>query len=180
LTIPPSKGADARGALRICRPIDVFVCDEAPAFRSLARVGLEQSPELRVVGEAPDAAAGLGAIAHLQPDVVLLGLSSPTSRWLEAIPRIREQAPDASIVVLSDQRSSTLGALALARGAHRSLDREAPWHVLRTAIRRCATAHRTARAPWGSGALDWEQVRAQRGAELGRALGIELADDGGV
>jgi DNA-binding NarL/FixJ family response regulator len=176
LTIPPSQGSDARGKLRIYRPIEVFVCDEAPGFRSLARVGLEQTPELRVVGEAPNADAGLGAIAHLQPDVVLLGLSSPTTRWLEAIPRVREQAPSASIVVLGDQRSSTLGTLALARGAHRSLDRDAPWHVLRTAIRQCAIAHRNARAPWGSGALDWEEVRAQRGAELGRALGIELAD----
>src|SRR5881398_1104913 len=81
-------------------PIRVFVCDDAPAFRDLLRLALEQDGELVIVGEAEDGAQ-IREIAAAEPDVVLLDVSMPGLGGLEALPELRALAPDAAIVVLS-------------------------------------------------------------------------------
>jgi two-component system nitrate/nitrite response regulator NarL len=54
-----------------------------------------------VVGEAGDGAEAIELARELQPDVVLLDLSMPGLSGLEALPRLRMEAPRCEVVVLT-------------------------------------------------------------------------------
>jgi DNA-binding NarL/FixJ family response regulator len=115
-------------------PIRVFVCDDAPVFRDLLRLALEQDGELTVVGEADDG-AHLEEIAAARPDVVLLDVSMPQLGGLEALPRVRELAPEARVVVLSSFGADEMGEAALGAGADRYLDKRESFARMREVIR---------------------------------------------
>jgi DNA-binding NarL/FixJ family response regulator len=112
----------------------VFVCDDAPSFRDLLRMALEQDGDLEVVGEAEDGAQ-LDAIGPARPDVVLLDVSMPEVNGLEALAGVRELAPQAGIVVLSSFSAEEKGEAALAAGADRYLDKRASFEEIRTVVR---------------------------------------------
>src|SRR3954452_2598473 len=115
-------------------PIRVFVCDDAPAFRDLLRMALEMDGSLAVVGEAEDG-SGLDALAEAAPDVVLLDLNMPELGGLDALPRLRELAPQARVVVLSSFSAEEKEAAALAAGADRYVDKRASFSDIRTVVR---------------------------------------------
>src|SRR4051794_15747565 len=114
--------------------IRVFVCDDALTFRDLLRMALEQDGELSVVGEAEDGAA-VDAIAEATPDVVLLDVSMPGIGGLEALPRLRELAPEAKVVVLSSFSAEEKAAAALAAGADRCVDKRESFGHIRDVVR---------------------------------------------
>jgi len=115
-------------------PIRVFVCDDAPTFRDLLRMALEQDAALTVVGEAEDGTE-LEAVAEARPDVVLLDLNMPGLGGLDALPRLRELAPAARVVVLSSFSAEEKAADALAAGADRYLDKRASFETIREVVR---------------------------------------------
>lgn len=86
---------DAAGAV-----IRVLHVDDAAAYRLLVGELLDLEDGIEVVGEAADAASALERAATLRPDVLLLDLvlDEPAE---ELVPRLREVAPDARIVLLS-------------------------------------------------------------------------------
>jgi DNA-binding NarL/FixJ family response regulator len=114
--------------------IRVFVCDDAPAFRDLLRLALEQDGEMTVVGEAEDGAQ-VREIAAARPDVVLLDVSMPGIGGLDALPELRALAPDARIVVLSSFSAEEKADAALGAGADRYLDKREPFSRIREVVR---------------------------------------------
>jgi DNA-binding NarL/FixJ family response regulator len=114
-------------------PVRVFVCDDAPAFRDLLRMALEADGSLSIVGEAEDG-TGLDAIADARPDVVLLDLNMPELGGLEALPRLRELAPGARVIVLSSFSAEEKEAAALAAGADRYLDKRESFTRIRDVV----------------------------------------------
>jgi DNA-binding NarL/FixJ family response regulator len=54
-----------------------------------------------VVGQAADGRDAIDLARELQPEVVLLDLSMPEIDGLEALPRLRAEAPDCEVVVLT-------------------------------------------------------------------------------
>ena len=54
-----------------------------------------------VVGEASDGAEAIGLARDVQPDVILLDLSMPGVGGLEALPQLRQAAPQCEVVVLT-------------------------------------------------------------------------------
>ncbi len=121
-------------------PISIFLCDDVPELRALLRYSLEEDVDLRIVGEAGDAAAGVRLIGELRPDVVLLDLSMPGMDGLEAIPRIRQDSPGTAIIVFSGFGADRMRAPALALGAHRYMEKGEPLDVVRAAVREVAAA----------------------------------------
>ena len=84
-----SRGSD--GALR------VVVVDDEPDVRLLLR--LQLPPEgVHIVGEAGDGATAVQVCQATRPDAVVLDLLMPIMTGFEAIPAIREHAPDTRIV----------------------------------------------------------------------------------
>src|SRR3954447_22202491 len=114
-------------------PIRVFVCDDAPAFRDLLRMALEADGSLAIVGEAEDG-SGLDALAGAEADVVLLDLNMPDVGGLDALPRVRELAPGARVVVLSSFSAEEKEGAALAAGADRYLDKRESFTRIRDVV----------------------------------------------
>jgi DNA-binding NarL/FixJ family response regulator len=105
--------------------IKVYLLDDVAAMRLVLRTVLELEG-MTVVGEAGDGAVGIGEIAELQPDVVVLDLSMPGLDGLEAIPLIHERAPDAEIVVFSGYPRGQMAEPALSLKAARYVEKGEP------------------------------------------------------
>lgn len=118
--------------------ISVFLCDDTEELRQLTRWYLEETDDLRVVGEAADALTGVDQIGELEPDVVLLDLSMPGVSGLEAISLIRVAAPRTKIVVLSGLSREANAGTCIARGASDFVEKRDPLERLRVAVRTAA------------------------------------------
>ena len=85
-------------------PIRLVVVDDNSDLRFMVRAAVESRGGFEVVGEAGDGEQGVAVVSEQQPDLVLLDLDMPTMGGLDALPLLREGAPDAKIVVLSSFR----------------------------------------------------------------------------
>jgi DNA-binding NarL/FixJ family response regulator len=82
----------------------VLIVDDHAGYRRAARRLLEASG-YAVVGEAPDGAAALAAVAELQPEVVLLDILLPDTNGFVVADAIASQ-PHPPIVVLTSSRTA--------------------------------------------------------------------------
>jgi DNA-binding NarL/FixJ family response regulator len=90
----------------------VLIVDDHPLTREALRALLVQH-DFSVVGQASDGEEAIGLARRLQPELVLLDLSMPGLSGLEALPRLREAAPQCEVVVLtaSGTEENLLGAI---------------------------------------------------------------------
>lgn len=116
------------------REIRVLICDDVDAMRMLLRAVVEQRPGLRVTGEASDGNQAVAEAKRLQPDVILLDLSMPGRTGFDALPEIRQVAPEAKVIVLSGFAASTTEAAVLELGAALFIEKGAHPHVIVSAI----------------------------------------------
>ena len=93
----------------------VLVADHDASLRRSIRDALEAEGFV-VVGEASDAAAAIGAVTRLTPDICLIEIELPLE-GLNAIGRIAKASPDTMIVVLSRSEQPEDVITAFARGA---------------------------------------------------------------
>ena len=115
-------------------PIGVVLCDDMPDLRELTRYGLEQDLRLRVLGEAGSAEECFAVVNAVSPDALLLDLTLPDMDGLEAIPRLREIAPEMSIVVFSGMDARRMKGRALARGADAYVEKGTSLSEIRKAV----------------------------------------------
>jgi DNA-binding NarL/FixJ family response regulator len=118
--------------------IAVLICDDVDAMRMLLRVVVDLRPGLRVVGEARDGNQAVEEAKRLQPDVILLDLSMPVRTGFDALPDIRQVAPEAKVIVLTGFVAATTAAQVLALGAARFLEKGAHPDEIATAIEEVA------------------------------------------
>ena len=78
----------------------ILLVDDHPITRGALAALLTQH-DLSVVGEASDGEEAIELARRLQPQLVLLDLSMPGLDGLQALPRLRQAAPDAEVVVLT-------------------------------------------------------------------------------
>jgi DNA-binding NarL/FixJ family response regulator len=107
------------------RPIRVAIVDDTEDLRFLLRHALERGG-MRVVAEAGDGRAGIEAVRETQPDVVLLDLAMPVLDGRAALPRLRRDAPNARIIVLSGFGADLLSDELLALGADGYIEKGHP------------------------------------------------------
>ena len=82
-------------------PIKILIADDHAVLRSGLRLLLNAQPDFEVVGEASTGEETVERATALQPDVLLLDIAMPDLNGLEAARRIRQQAPDLRIIVLT-------------------------------------------------------------------------------
>jgi len=80
--------------------VRILIVDDHPITRGALAALLGQH-DFSVVGEAGDGETAIELARSLQPQLVLLDLSMPGLSGLEALPRIRDAAPDCEAVVLT-------------------------------------------------------------------------------
>lgn len=96
----------------------VLIVDDTPDLRLLLQLSLSRYQGVTVVAEAGDGQQGIDLAREHQPDVVLLDLAMPRMDGLQALPVIREVAPEARVVVLSGFDESRMATAATSAGAH--------------------------------------------------------------
>jgi DNA-binding NarL/FixJ family response regulator len=93
-------------------PERILIVDDHPLTRDALSALLAQEG-FDVVGEAADGEEAVAAAKVSDPDLVLLDLTMPGMDGLTALPRLREEAPDCEVVVLtaSDTEENLLAAI---------------------------------------------------------------------
>src|SRR5262249_39323331 len=81
--------------------VRLVVVDDHEVFRIGLRTVLEYEPDLRVVGEAGDATAGVQAAVALRPDLVLMDVRLGGIDGVTACREIRSQLPEVRVLMLT-------------------------------------------------------------------------------
>jgi CheY-like chemotaxis protein len=95
----------------------LFLCDDNPHYRRLARFALERAGH-EIVGEAANGREALDRAPGAGADVLLVDLNMPLMDGFEAIPQLRDALPRTSIVVLTTGQAPEERRRALDAGAH--------------------------------------------------------------
>ena len=103
-------------------PIRVVLADDTADLRSLMRTLLEREG-FEIVGEAADGFEAVDLATRLRPDILLLDLAMPALDGLEALPRVRADAPETKVVVLSGFQAAQIGEEARRGGAHAYIEK---------------------------------------------------------
>ena len=98
-------------------PITLFLVDDHTLLRRGLVALLSQYDDLRVVGEAGDAAQALHLLPQLRPDVILLDNHLPGVRGVDAIAGLREAAGGSRVIMLTVSEAGAVLATALRHGA---------------------------------------------------------------
>ncbi|MBS0609826.1 MAG: response regulator [Proteobacteria bacterium] len=118
--------------------ITLFLIDDHTLLRRGLVALLSQYADLRVVGEAGDAAEALRLLPQLRPDVILLDNHLPGVRGVDAIAGLREASRGSRVLMLTvSEDGEDLGA-ALRHGAQGYLLKTIDGDLLAQAIRRAA------------------------------------------
>jgi two-component system, NarL family, response regulator LiaR len=114
--------------------IRILIVEDQRIVREGLRAVLEDEDEIAIVGEAANGQEAIDLFAQLQPDVVLMDLQMPVIDGPEATRRIREQSPDARILVLTTYATDEFIFKALRAGAQGYLLKDASANELLGAI----------------------------------------------
>ena len=97
--------------------IRILVVDDFEPWRRFVALALQKHSHLQIVFEASDGLQAVQKAEELQPDLILLDIGLPTLNGIEAARRIRDLAPNAKILFLSENNSSEIAEAALSTGA---------------------------------------------------------------
>jgi len=121
--------------------IRVIVVDDEPMVCAHLRTILGSAPDIEVVDEAHDGAAGVEAVVRGRPDVALMDLRMPGVDGLTAIERITMLAEPPVIVVLTTFDADQYVLRALRAGAAGFLVKSTPPQDLIGLVRVAAEGH---------------------------------------
>jgi two-component system, NarL family, response regulator NreC len=116
----------------------LLVVDDHAVVRSGLRLLLDAESDFEVVAEAGNARdAVFEARAH-KPDVIVLDVVMPGESGIEVLPRLKKEAPDAKVLVLSMQDDPRYVHEAFAQGANGYVLKEAADSEVVAAVREIA------------------------------------------
>src|SRR4051794_34251274 len=118
--------------------ISVLLVDDEALVRAGLRMILDTAGDITVVGEAPDGRAALEAVAHNDPDVVLMDVRMPGADGLTATAAIRARRDPPAVIVLTTFDADGAVFRALAAGAIGFLLKDTPPQDLINAVRLAA------------------------------------------
>ena len=144
--------------------ITIVIADDHTVMRQGLRLLIDNEDGLQVLAEAGSVAEAERLTRTHRPSVLILDLNMPGGSSLEAIPRLRADAPDTAIVVLTMQDDPAFARRALRSGALGFVLKEAADEELLEAIRLAAAGESYLNA----------QLRAYLQAKLHRTSRAEL------
>jgi two-component system response regulator NreC len=118
--------------------ITVVLADDHNVIRAGLRAMLEGEADLRVIGEAADAAAAAKLVEDRRPDVLVLDLQMPGAEPRADVPRLREAVPGTAIVILTMQSDARMARDLMRGGAAGFVLKQAAERNLGEAIRTAA------------------------------------------
>lgn len=136
--------------------IGVVLVDDHAVVRGALKALLDGQEDLEVVGEAGDLAAARAIAAELQPRVLVLDVNLPDGLAVDALPELREAAPETEVVLLTMERDLTLVQRALDAGAKGYLFKDAAHLELIEAVRAAAAGEQHLAPAVAAGLKDGE------------------------
>jgi two-component system, NarL family, response regulator LiaR len=116
-------------------PIRVLIVDDHSVVREGLRAFLELQDGFEVVGEAADGEKAIVSATRLRPNVILMDLVMPQLDGVAAMRRLREEVPDARVIVLTSFLDDDKLLPALRAGAAGYLLKNAEPQELARAVR---------------------------------------------
>ena len=118
--------------------ISVLIVDDHEVVREGLRLSLLRSPQIRVVGEAPDGETAIALAGRRRPDVIIMDLRMPGMDGIEATEEILKTSPDTAVIVFTAYSERALLSRSLESGAKGYILKEAPHETLLRAIGKVA------------------------------------------
>ena len=118
------------------RPIRILLVDDHTLFRRGLGALLAREADFVMVGDAADAGEAQRRAQQLQPDLILLDNHLPGVTGIDALPALRQAAPEARILMLTVSEDEQDLAAALRAGASGYLLKTMDGDALARAIRR--------------------------------------------
>jgi DNA-binding NarL/FixJ family response regulator len=118
--------------------ITCLIVDDHEVVREGLRLALSRSPNIRVIGEAPDGAAAVALVDRRKPDVVIMDVRMPGMDGLEATKLIVERVPSTAVLIFTAYSERMLLSRGLESGAKGYILKETPHETLLRAIERVA------------------------------------------
>ena len=118
--------------------ISVLIVDDHEVVREGLRLSLLRSPQIRVVGEAPDGETAIALAGRRRPDVIIMDLRMPGMDGIEATEEILKTSPDTAVIVFTAYSERALLSRSLESGAKGYILKEAPHETLLRAIEKVA------------------------------------------
>jgi two-component system nitrate/nitrite response regulator NarL len=118
--------------------LKILLADDHPLFRSGIKLLLQRQKDLDVIGEASDGAECVKLAKKLKPDLVLLDLHMEGVGGLEALPLLKQEIPDAYVLMLTVSEDAENLIEALKLGASGYLLKNIETDFLLDSIRRAA------------------------------------------
>jgi NarL family two-component system response regulator LiaR len=116
------------------KPIRILIADDHPIVRRGLTSLINIKPDLELVGEAADGLEAVDKARLLQPDVIILDLMMPRKSGLEAIKEIKQDNPEARILVVTSFAEDENVFPAIKAGALGYLLKDSPPELLLQAI----------------------------------------------
>lgn len=116
-------------------PIRLLLVDDHPVVRDGLMAILSTQSDFTIAGEAGDGLTAVNLAQQLNPDVILLDLEMPELDGVETLRRIRENDPEARVIVFTAFDTDDRIVTAVQAGAQGYLLKGVPRNELFTAIR---------------------------------------------
>ncbi len=153
----------------------ILADDHVMVRRGLKRI-IQDRSGLDIVGEAGDGLELLRLLQKIQADVILLDLSMPNLRGMEAISEIKRMSPEVKILVLTMHKESAYVYKALSAGADGYLVKDDAEEALFSAISNIQAGKvYISPAMAGTSILDWANTRSDE-ADLQQAERLTLRE----
>jgi len=105
-------------------PYTIVLADDHAMFRAGTRMIISERSDLKVIGEAGDGLELLELLKRSTPDLIILDISMPNLRGLEAAREIKKSYPEIKILILTMHKKEEFIYQALAAGAEGFLLKE--------------------------------------------------------
>ena len=115
--------------------IRILIADDHPIVRQGLAAVLEQEEDLEVVGLAGNGLEAVAQARELRPDIILMDLQMPEMDGVEAIQKIKEEAPDIGIIILTTYDADDYIFRGIEAGARGYLLKDSPPEEVLKAIR---------------------------------------------
>jgi DNA-binding NarL/FixJ family response regulator len=161
------------------KPIRIFLADDHAVLRAGLKALLNAEADMTVIGEAEDGESCVRQAAALRPDIVLLDINMPRCNGLEALARLRADAPESRVLVLTMHDDAGYLRQVLAAGGAGYVLKQAASEELLSAIRAVQDGgvylHPQHTRVLLEGALDHERSKAASASR--EKAGLELLSE---
>ena len=122
--------------------LSILVVDDHALIRKGLKMLLEETPDIRITGEADTGMQAISMVRAQHFDLVLLDLSLPDKPGIDVLRQLKTEHPDIKVIVLSMHPENEYGMRTLKAGALGYLNKQSAPELLVGAVRQVISGKR--------------------------------------